>query len=107
MVQQAPPTDADNASTYGDGEESFRSPSSATLLGPGLSRPASSTANLFTSHTEYGHISPMPAEWPSRRSVDAGVTIAGGLQGGDAPSIDERQSMKSRLPPEYQAYHAS
>ena len=45
-----------------------------------------------------------------RRSTDGGVTIAGGPGGdggGDAPSISDMQSIKSRLPPVYQAYGAA
>ncbi|EJF57041.1 hypothetical protein DICSQDRAFT_129718 [Dichomitus squalens LYAD-421 SS1] len=106
MTQLTARTDADNTSAFGGENESFRSPSSATLLGPGLSRPPSSIADLLVSYSEYGRRPSVSAEWSHRRSVDAGVTIAGGLQGGEAPSIHEWQSMKSRLPPEYQAYHA-
>ncbi|TBU55954.1 hypothetical protein BD310DRAFT_932577 [Dichomitus squalens] len=106
MTQLTARTDADNTSAFGGENESFRSSSSATLLGPGLSRPPSSIADLLVSYSEYGRRPSVSAEWSHRRSVDAGVTIAGGLQGGEAPSIHEWQSMKSRLPPEYQAYHA-
>ncbi len=87
-----------DASTY---DASFReSQYSATLLiDPRLSRPASSLADRVESYGDQSSNA-------HRRSTDGGVTIAGGpgLDVGDAPSVSEIQSIKSRLPPVYQAY---
>ncbi|KAM5536295.1 hypothetical protein V8D89_010031 [Ganoderma adspersum] len=90
---------------------------SATLLiSPRASRHASSLADLVDSYS-YAHVerspqSPVCGGYLStlRRSTDGGVTIAGGPgvdgSGLDAPSISDVQSIKSRLPPVYQAYGA-
>ncbi|KAM5545317.1 hypothetical protein V8D89_000933 [Ganoderma adspersum] len=95
---------------------------SATLLiGPRMSRRASSLADFIDSysyaHGERSPQSPYADRSPHgayggylssvRRSTDGGVRIAGGPGvdgGGDAPSISDAQSIKSRLPPVYQAY---
>ncbi|KAM5545309.1 hypothetical protein V8D89_000922 [Ganoderma adspersum] len=111
-----------------------KSQHSATLLiGPRASRRASSLADFVDSYS-YAHgerspqspyadrspQSPYADRYPHsvyggywstlRRSTDGGVTIAGGPGldgGGDAPSILEVQSIKSKLPPVYQAYNTA
>ncbi|TBU22558.1 hypothetical protein BD311DRAFT_139890 [Dichomitus squalens] len=85
-------------------DNSGRSLSSASLnLSLPISRPASSVVGSLNEHTgdiDIRRQSQVSAQW----SVDGGVRIAGGPYGGDAPSIAERQNLKDKFPPPYQAY---
>ena len=85
-------------------DDKSRSSLSSTADSPGYAASRTASSAGSRSQADGDDMDDSQSRISAQWSIDGGIRIAGGPHGGDAPSIDERQGFKDRLPPPYQAY---